>query len=152
MAIHPAKASSEGTYKVTITNLTGGQPMTPFVVATHSGSFGAFTSGSAASAGIQAIAENGGVPVLVGELSSNPKVFDVAVAGGAPVAPGATVSTFVDSDSGIRKLTIVSMLICTNDGFGGVNSLQLNASGSQTVYGFAYDAGTEINTEDYDDV
>ena len=38
----PADAGSVRTYRVTITNLTSGQPMTPFVVATHSGSTGIF--------------------------------------------------------------------------------------------------------------
>jgi len=45
------------------------------------------------------------------------------------------------------------MLICTNDGFGAIDSLQLNANGkTKVVYGFAYDAGTEINSEAYADL
>ena len=62
------------------------------MVAAHSGSTDVFSSGSAATAGLQSIAENGGVPDLV--------------------ADGQT----------------------------------------RVVYGFAYDAGTEINTEDYQDL
>ena len=57
----PADAGSERTYRVTITNLTSGQPMTPFVVAAHSGSTAIFNAGSSASAGLQSLAENGGV-------------------------------------------------------------------------------------------
>ncbi|MFV1962268.1 MAG: spondin domain-containing protein, partial [Acidimicrobiia bacterium] len=54
----PADAGSTREYKVTITNLTGGQRMTPFVVATHSGSTSIFEVGSPASPGLQALAEN----------------------------------------------------------------------------------------------
>ena len=43
------------------------------------------------------------------------------------------------------------MLICTNDGFTGIDSLTLEASGSKGETG-AYDAGTEINTEDFADI
>ena len=152
----PADAGSERTYRVTITNLTSGQPLTPFVVAAHSGSTAIFNAGSSASAGLQSLAENGGVPDLVAELSGNSAVGDVSVAAPSPVGPfgpGESVSTYITSTPGARKLSVAGMLICTNDGFGAINSVQLNANGkTQTVYGQAYDAGTEINTENYDDL
>ena len=46
------------------------------------------------------------------------------------------------------------MLICTNDGFAGLDSVRLPRHLGQTltVYGNAYDAGTEINTEDFADI
>lgn len=153
VGVSPAEGGSERTYRVTVTNLTSGQPMTPFVVAAHSGTTDVFSSGSAASAGLQSIAENGGVPDLVAELSANPQVGDIAVAGSAPIAPGATVYAEITTTPGARKLSLAGMLICTNDGFAGIDSLQLNANGqTRVVYGFAYDAGTEINTEDYQDL
>ncbi|MFQ5473441.1 MAG: spondin domain-containing protein, partial [Dehalococcoidia bacterium] len=40
----------------------------------------------------------------------------------------------------------------TNDGFVGIDSLALQATGSQTVDKNAYDAGTETNTEDFADI
>lgn len=153
VGVSPAEGGSERTYRVTVTNVAGGQPLTPLVVAAHSGSTAVFSAGSAASAGVQSIAENGGVPDLVGELLANPGVGDVAVAGSAPIAPGATVYTEIVTTPGMRKLSVVGMLICTNDGFAGIDSLQLNANGqTKVVYGFAYDAGTEVNTEDYQDL
>ena len=46
------------------------------------------------------------------------------------------------------------MLVCTNDGFGGIDSLRLPKwiGEATTAYGAAYDAGTEINTEAYIDL
>ncbi|MCZ6630053.1 MAG: spondin domain-containing protein [Actinobacteria bacterium] len=149
----PADAGSERTYRVTITNLTNGQPMTPFVVATHSGSTSIFEVGSAASPGLQALAENGAAGVLAAELGSNPRVGDVAVAGTAPFGSGESVWADIVSTPGARKLSVAGMLICTNDGFGAIDSVQLNNNGkTRTLFGFAYDAGTEINTEAYVDL
>lgn len=150
VAIGPAEAGSEAEYHVTVTNITDGQPQTPWIVATHSGTVSAFEVGQPASAGLQSVAENGGVPDLVAELSG--VVYDAAVAGSAPIAPHSSASAYVTSGPGARKLTVVGMLICTNDGFAGLNSVTLNRSGSQTFYGYAYDAGTEINTQDYEDL
>ena len=149
----PADAGAERTYRVTIPNLTGGQPMTPFVVATHSGSTAIFAPGTPASPGLQALAENGGVPDLVGELTLNSGVGDVRGAGSAPFGSGESVSVEVVSTPGNRFLSVAGMLICTNDGFGAINSVQLNSNGkTRVIYGFAYDAGTEINTELYEDL
>jgi hypothetical protein len=46
------------------------------------------------------------------------------------------------------------MLICTNDGFTGVSSLRLPHHVGQTfvVRSAGYDAGTEVNTEDFADM
>ena len=149
----PADAGSERTYRVTITNLTNGQPMTPFVVATHSGSTSIFEVGSAASPGLQALAENGAAGVLAAELGSNPRFGDVAVAGSAPFGSGESVWADIVWTPGKGKLSVAGMLICTNDGFGAIDSVQLNNNGkTRTLFGFAYDAGTEINTEAYVDL
>ena len=146
----PADAGSEREYKVTVTNLTSGQRMTPFVVATHSGSTSIFEVGSQASPGLQAIAENGDVPALAGELADR---ANVAVTGGGIIEPGNDAYATIVSTPGKRKLSVAGMLICTNDGFGAIDSVQLNASGAkQVIYGFAYDAGTEINTQVYTDL
>jgi hypothetical protein len=45
------------------------------------------------------------------------------------------------------------MLICTNDGFTGVDGVRLPKSGRTVTFMTAgYDAGTEINTEDFADI
>ena len=152
----PASASDSetSTYKVTITNIAGGesQIMTPFVVATHGKQFDLFRKGHPASNGIQQVAENGGVPILVAELEAAGAVADVGVAGAAPVAPGDSVSVMVEAPSWATRVSLAGMLICTNDGFGGINDAPLPRHGERTYFGKAYDAGTEINTEAYADL
>jgi hypothetical protein len=60
----------------------------------------------------------------------------------------------IRADKGAHRLSWASMLICTNDGFTGVNSLSLpkKAGDSVTALTAGYDAGTELNTEDFADI
>jgi hypothetical protein len=150
-------------YRVTLTDLTGGQPFTPPVVATHRGKNLFFRVGAAASKGIQEIAENGNNAPLLGALGDSNRVFDFGEAAGGPlVPPGRPGSAMFDdvtsvelnAAEGARRLSLASMLICTNDGFTGVNGLKLpkQVGQSVTVQTAGYDAGTEINTEDFADI
>ena len=107
----------------------------------------------APSAGLQALAENGGVPDLVAELGGTAGFDDVVVAGSAPIGPGDSAEVLVTAGPGTTRLSVAAMLICTNDGFGAVDRIPLPRYGEMTAtYGVAFDAGTEINTEDYDDL
>lgn len=157
----PEAAHSEGgkTYKITITNLTAGQPLTPPILVTHTGRTGIFEVGEAASEGIRQIAENGNGAPLLQALGEDTQVHDV-VAGAAPLVPannpGATgfesSATFTITTHGrARFLSYASMLICTNDGFTGLDSVRL-PNHKVTVYAAAYDARTEMNTEDFADI
>ena len=155
----PAAASGgpTRTYSVTITNLTDGQPFTPPLVATHKRSVDLFDVGHAASEGIQEIAENGNLEPLMTALNANPRVSDVvvAVAGDPPpLMPGQTVTFEIDGEGGAKWLSYASMLICSNDGFTGADLLRLpNRVGeSVAATSFAYDAGTETNTESFEDI
>lgn len=162
LLLSPRAAMSDGggsKYKVTITNLTSGQPITPPILATHSRRTGLFSLAEDASAEIQALAENGDGAPLIAALHADVHVFDV-VAGAAPLIPdsnpGATgfesSETFTIGARGrARFLSIASMLICTNDGFTGINSVRLPIN-KKTVYAVAYDARTEQNTEDFADI
>ncbi len=162
LAVVPAGASSQRTYEVTITNLTSGQALTPPLIATHRGSTHLFQVGAAANSGTQQIAENGNVAPLMAGLAADRGVWSV-VAAGAPLVPEGTpmfgtfsdrVTLTIDAGPGAQFLSHESMLICTNDGFTGVDAMKLpNQIGSSvTVHGAAYDAGTEVNTEDFADI
>lgn len=157
----PDLARSEGgkTYKVTITNLTAGQPFSPPVLVTHSKRTKIFTVGEAASEGIQAIAENGNNAPLLAALGDDANVHHV-VEGSAPLVPandpggtgfGNTATFEITTHGRARFLSFANMLICTNDGFTGLDSLKLPKN-RKTVYSAGYDARTEINTEDFADL
>ena len=141
-------------YEVTVTNLTVGQPLTPFVLATHRGDHGIFREGRPASFGLQQLSENGGVPVLAGELAGVHRVGTVAVVGAAPIAPGASVTSTVLVTDRYERVSLAGMLVCSNDGFGGISGAELpeDVGDSTSIGAMAYDAGTEINTEAYADI
>ena len=157
----PGLAMSEGgkTYRVTITNLTAGQAFTPPVLLTHTKRTSIFSVGYPASAEIQAIAENGDTMPLQMALANDVQVHQV-VAGMAPLVPAnnpggtgfASSATFEITTHGSAKfLSFASMLICTNDGFTGLDTVRLPRR-SKTVYSKSYDARTETNTEDFADI
>ena len=164
MLVTTASANVSGhdvaTYEVTITNLAATQPVSPPVAVTHRNSVSLFGAGESASAAIEAIAENGDQSVVVGALSGADKVTEV-VDLGAPLTPsGVEIGDFTDSltfEIAARRgdrLSLAGMLICTNDGFIGVDALKLPKAGNGTVthYLGAYDAGTEENTELSEDI
>ncbi len=155
----PVGASDEGddgpvTYRITVENLTAGQPLTPVVAAASDGDFRLFRRGRTASAGLQQLAENGGVPALAAEAAGNSHVDAVEVIGSAPIGPGGSVSQLVTLPEESEHLSLAAMLVCTNDGFAGVSRLHLpeKAGKVKTVWAKAFDAGTEINTEAYADI
>ena len=128
------------------------------MLVTHSKETGIFTIGEAASEEIQAIAENGNNAPLLEALANDEHVLDV-VEGSAPFVPannpGGTgfdsSATFMITTAGKAKfLSFASMLICTNDGFTSLDTLHLPKKQKiMTAFSVAYDARTEMNTEDF---
>lgn len=150
----PAASAS---YRVTVTNLTTeGQPLTPPLAVTHRRPVSLFTPGEAASFGLKEIAENGNLEPMLERLHGSRHVADVVVAAGSPppLLPGQAISFDLGVERGVKYLSFVSMLICTNDGFTGVDGLRLpDGLGEMVqVHAGAYDAGTERNTEDFADM
>jgi hypothetical protein len=151
------------TYELRITNLLSGQPLTPPVVAVHHGDNAVFRVGHRASFGVKEIAENGNNTPLLDALAGTHRVTQSVQAGDGPLVPSGSPGDVMFDDSvtetvtagpGTQRLSVVSMLICTNDGFTGVNSLRLprHVGETVTVRTNGYDAGTEVNTEDFADI
>lgn len=163
MPVGHAGAGGVATFEVTFTNLTSGQPLTPPVVATHSENFQVWKVRREARFGVQQIAENGNNAPLLTFLERRSRVFDVVQGGGGPLLPPGTAGggTFPDAvtfeitaSDDAHSLSLVSMLVCTNDGFTGVDRLSLPAHvGGTTEYeAAAYDARTERNTQNLRDI
>jgi len=140
-------------YRVTIENLSTGQPLSPPVAATHRGGIRMFRVGHLASPELEAIAEDGNEMPMFNLFNGSDKVTQ-AVDIARPLTPsGKVVGDFTDSvtfDIQARlgdRLSLATMLICTNDGFTGLDRVMLPHSGSVVYYASGYDAGTEDNTE-----
>ncbi|PZC42233.1 MAG: Spondin N [Chloroflexi bacterium] len=140
-----ARVSAQGTvtFRATITNTTNPEMIiTPGAYLVHSADGAFWSMGSPAGVGLERIAEIGNPAAAVDGLG--------AVALGAAPASGATV-TFEFSATPGDKLSFAQMLIASNDGFIGLDSMPLWDGGgnpvSTTVSLNAYDAGTEANTD-----
>ncbi len=158
----PAQADGARHYRVKITVRAAGQPLTPPLVATHRRSFDVFDVGDRARRGVREIAENGNLAPLQARLERSRRVADVFAADAplvGPTLPGAamfdrSVTFRIKADRGAKRLSWVSMLICTNDGFTGVDGLRLprHVGDRVTERTAGYDAGSEVNTEDFADI
>lgn len=144
-------------YEIVVENLTSGQPFTPPAVAIHRPAISLYEVGEPASEAIREIAENGNLDPALAVLDASKHVSDFGPAFGptiAPLLPGETTSILLRSERGAKLVSMAAMLICTNDGFTGIDDVRLpkDLGQSITVYARAYDAGTEVNTEDFADI
>jgi len=133
-------------YEVTVTNLTAGIHFTPLIVSAHSPEASMFNVGTEASGEMQAIAEGGDVSSMAALLES----IEASVATGTGlIAPGGTETFTVTTNDVNTVLSLTGMLLPTNDGFVGLNSVSLPTTQGQSVHFAArgYDAGTEANDE-----
>ena len=143
----PMTASAQDMYRVKITNLTPGQAFTPFLLATHSMDVNMYLPGTQASDQLRAIAEMGdtsGMKMML-EGMKGMGVMDVVAQPMMLNTPGVTTEFMISGMYGYR-LSLVAMLLPTNDGFVGAN-MMLPMEGGLMSYAYGYDAGTEMNDE-----
>jgi hypothetical protein len=146
-AVAAAQAQPATVYRVTITNLTRAQPITPPVVATHTIGFHVFVPGEPASDALVVLAEEGMPGPLAEALEAIPQVHDVAV-GGGPLPPGHSTTVDVEARGRAVFLSAVGMLAGTNDAFFGLDGFYLGGPPwSRHLEVPAYDAGSEANNE-----
>ena len=139
----PMTASAQSMYEVKITNVTPGQWFAPILAVTHSPDMNIFLPGTQASAELREMAEVGDVSGLMMMYEGMMGVMDVQMTG--MTMPGVTTEIMISGMYGYR-VSLVSMLIPTNDAFLGAN-MMLPGEGGMMGYANAYDAGTEMNDE-----
>ncbi|CUH81107.1 Hemolysin IA [Tritonibacter multivorans] len=145
---------------VTNTSATGGTFLTPFWFAAHDGSFDLYDRGDAASAGLEALAEDGNfAPINAEVTATDADAVTGAVFGAAgPIATEETTTATLSVDgSSAAYLSLAAMILPSNDAFVGTGEAlrlfddQGRFLGAQTV-NFegtdVLDAGTEVNTEE----
>ena len=141
-----AFADGSPMYKVTITNLTNAINLTPIIVSSHRRGVSIFDMGAPASDDLSAIAEGGNTAPLAATLGANSQVEDVQTSAGL-LGPGQSTSVMVSARHGARWISLASMMLPTNDGFIGLNSVKVSKHGVSQFYSPGYDAGTETNDE-----
>lgn len=156
--------ASAADVQISVTNNqpTGGFSITPVWFAFHDGSFDAFDAGSAASPGIEGVAELGNATALGMEFASSGAggVAGLIASGDAvpPFTPGETASMMFDAGDGAtnRYFSYASMLVPSNDFFFGndnptgveIFDAAGNFLGPRTIQIFSdniWDSGTEVN-------
>ena len=144
-----AYAGGEGMYAVTITNITRGVIFTPILVATHKKGHPLFMLGSPASDELVAVAESGNTEPLADKLTMSGMAYDTK-SSGAPLFPGKSVTVNVMMHEDFNYVSVVSMMLPTNDGFIAVNGVKgPNGKKVRNVMSAGYDAGSETNDEQF---
>lgn len=157
-------APTPGSITVTLTNTAEFQPMTPPVVILHNApdadnGIRIFEVGQPAIEQLVQIAEDGNFQPMadLAVIQQNAGAVSTSAIGFAdpenpgPLLPGATATITLELEAADQVMTILSMVVCTNDGFSGVDSYLLPEQGSETFTAPIYDAGSETNvlTLDY---
>ncbi|HKP52000.1 MAG TPA: spondin domain-containing protein [Chloroflexia bacterium] len=137
----PSVAPGMTAYDVTVTNITTSkQGLSPVVIASHPSSVDAWQMGQLASKGLELVAEEGKNDMLASEWQS---VATEVKATKAHLLPGDSITIRINAKNG-DVLSAATMLIQTNDGFTGLDSMAIADGDHDTM---AYDAGTEDNSE-----
>ncbi|MDA1297259.1 MAG: spondin domain-containing protein [Chloroflexi bacterium] len=138
-------------YKVTITNITRGQILSPAVVATHKSTLDPiFQLGAPASPEFAGLAEDATLAPFAQMLEDSSSVAQVITLTGAggPILPGETASAMITTRGDADQISLAGMLVTTNDTFVGLSGVDLPRRGSVRYVSAGYDAGTEANNED----
>lgn len=137
-----------GSWKITIENLTNpeAQPFSPPLFVVHDRRVYVWRTGQIASHAIAAVMEDANNAVAESAYNSLSGVSHAFTGPGGPLAPGTSRSYTVTTNGPFRRLSIVTMLVNTNDGFTGLDSLRLTRQ-RRTIPTIAYDAGSEKNNQ-----
>lgn len=142
-----SQLSQAAQLEISINNLTHGNHFTPLLIAAHDGNSHLFQAGEPASSALQKMAEGGDISELQQAVTANNGVIVANPAAGL-LAPGAKVEKVMLDSGALTHLSLVAMLLPTNDAFVGLDGWEIPSTpGNYTLYLNAYDAGTEANDE-----
>ncbi len=137
------------TFSIEVTNLTNAQPFSPAGAVLHKAGYHAYILGNQASTALEELAEGGDNSALLTAADADINVTATA-SGSGIIAPGMSEVFQIKGLSDEFKLSLVSMLVNTNDGFIGSDAVDISTlakDGSMTLLVDVYDAGTEANDE-----
>lgn len=132
---------------ITVTNLTHGNYFTPLLLAAHGADQHLFQTGEIATLALQKMAEGGDITDLAAAITASDGVIVSNPANGL-MTPGSKVTNIILDSKTQTHLSLVAMLLPTNDAFVGLDTWEIpKISGTYTIHLNAYDAGTEANDE-----
>lgn len=136
------------TWRVTVANLTppGSQPLSPPLFVVHSAQAHVWGVGELASHGLAAVAEDANNAVLESALPMLAGVRTVFTGAGGAIPSGTSRTFVVETSGGFNRLSLITMLVNTNDAFTGLDAQTLSGR-SASMETIAYDAGSERNNE-----
>jgi len=138
------------TYEISVSNVTANQPFSPIAVILHTSGYQAWVDGEAASTALEILAEAGDNSSLLSTARDH-SAYLASDSGAGVIGPGnnESIQLEIDAQNGVN-LSVVSMLVNTNDAYTGINASSLTslASGESVSYNTpVWDAGTESNNE-----
>tara|TARA_R110002167_G_scaffold118143_3_gene294493 strand:+ start:4753 stop:5457 length:705 start_codon:yes stop_codon:yes gene_type:complete len=140
-------ASNAAELNIEIQNLTHGIYFTPIAAVVHTPETSLFEVGEAASTELQMMAEGGSLDGL-STIATSINADVLANPAGGLLAPSAKATGALSTAAGNTVLSVVAMMLPTNDGFIGLDNWTIpTETGTYTIYLNAYDAGTEANDE-----
>ncbi|MFK8020534.1 MAG: spondin domain-containing protein [Pseudomonadales bacterium] len=149
----PPPVVADATFEVTVSNLTLAQPMSPVAVVLHRAGFNSFIDGETSSLALELLAEGGDNTDVLGEaVAADEHLTSMSSEG--PIAPSSIGSPIVltvpEDQLDDMRLTVISMLVHTNDAFTGANGANVSSMAvgdTIRLTGHTWDAGTENNDE-----
>ncbi len=140
-----AIASAVPMKNVTVQNLSRGQILSPPVVIVHKPGYLVFEAGKPASKDVALLAEDGTTTGFK-NLEASPEVHKVFIFPSG-IQPGKSKTMLIQVPLGYR-ISLLSMLVTTNDAFAGLQNKVVPRAGYKKTYLTpAYDSGSEANTE-----
>jgi hypothetical protein len=149
----PALGTGTKTVEIVIENATKGQVFSPGVFASHRSGVKLWAEGELASLGLRLLAEDGNIdPFMYETMKGIGKDFGSTTVI-YPIDPGQKQKAVLKVSAEYPLVSGAIMLGMTNDGFLGPQSIDMFKIDKSTVFDlYAYDAGTEQNTEKKADV
>ncbi|MDN4502763.1 spondin domain-containing protein [Alteromonadaceae bacterium BrNp21-10] len=147
VALAVSSLSHAAELDITVQNLTQGIYFTPLLISAHPSDASFYKLGEMASGELQAMAEGGDISGLM-SIADGMSANSSANPAEGMLAPSTTVMTSLSTDSANTHLSLMAMLLPTNDGFVGLDSWEIpSEAGTYHFYLNGYDAGTEANDE-----
>jgi len=139
-------------FEITTTNLTNAQIMSPVAVIMHNAGFNNFIDGETASVAVETLAEGGdNAPLLADAAVADEYIVSGSAGPVLPSSVGSALTLDVPADQlSDLRLSVMSMLIRTNDAFTGLNATNISdmeVGSSRTFTAPTWDAGTEFDDE-----